>query len=59
MVSKFKHDESKIWALMEERMNFMAMVEKNDLGACIKNAEDVRQVKVHFQFLINEELATD
>ena len=34
----------------------MEEVEDLDLSSCLKNAEDVKKVKVHFQFIINDEL---
>ena len=34
----------------------MKEIEQAKLSKCFKDAADVRQIKVHFQFLINEEL---
>lgn len=34
-------------------MNIMEEVEKANLSNCLKDAADVKKVKVHFQFLIN------
>ena len=53
-VSRFKHDESKMWLLMENSMNLMKEVENNNLGDCLKNAEALKQVKVHFKFLLHD-----
>lgn len=52
-ISKFKLDQKKIWQVFEENMNLMDEVEKGSLDNCLKDAADVKKVKVHFQFLIN------
>ena len=53
-VPRFKLEESKIWAVMEDAMDVMREVEGNNLGDCLKDVEVLKQVKVHFQFLLNE-----
>jgi hypothetical protein len=53
-VPRFKLEESKMWAVMEETMDVMGEVEGNSLGDCLKDVEVLKQVKVHFQFLLNE-----
>jgi hypothetical protein len=34
----------------------MEAIEKANLAACLKDTDDIRQIKVHFQFLLKEQL---
>jgi len=43
-----------MWQIMEESMNFMEEIQNNKLEDRLKDVEKLKQVKVHFKFLLSE-----